>query len=95
MPMTVKYSVGYNYDMQLLKVLEIFKDNVESLYFPIPQRFMGSGRALIETENYEKQIPGIIERCKELKIRPQLLMNATCEGKNLKIEKIIDNVKSL
>jgi len=91
----VKYSIGYNYDLKLLDLLEIFRDHISGLYFPIPQRFMGSGRALKENADYEKDIPKLIRKCNELGIRSELLLNATCEGEKDCSDKIINYIKEL
>ena len=76
----MKFSIGYNHDIRLLGLLDIYKDNVESFYFPIPRQYLGSGRQIVQKNSYANEIPGIIKKCDSLGIRSQLLLNATCEG---------------
>ena len=74
----MKFSIGYNYDFKLFDLLEGYKDNIETIYFPLPERYIGSGRALGESKYYLNQIPEIIKRCSSLGINSQILLNATC-----------------
>ncbi|MFH1504497.1 MAG: hypothetical protein ABIH08_03810 [Candidatus Omnitrophota bacterium] len=76
----MKFSIGYNYDIKMLDLIGAYKDNIEAFYFPIPQLYLGSGRDQQEPKSYTRQIPKIIRKCNTLNIRPQLLLNATCEG---------------
>lgn len=76
----IKFSIGYNHDIESLTLLEKYKDNIEAIYFPIPSRYMGSGRDILQGEKYINEIPEIIKKCKTLNIGSELLMNATCEG---------------
>jgi len=78
----MKFSLGYNYDIKLLDLLEVYKDNVEALYFPIPREYLGSGRCIREPKNYINQVPEIIKRCNSLNITSQLLLNPTYEGES-------------
>jgi len=52
----MKYSIGYNYDVQFLKLLKPLSKYIESVYFPTPQAISGSGRAIKESKNYPKEI---------------------------------------
>jgi len=99
---TVKFSIGYNHDIGLLKILDAYKDNIEAFYFPIPSYYLGSGRHVFQRKGYAHEIPGIIRKCSSLNIRSQLLLNATCEtekrlGKAFfsKIIAYIEGLKSL
>ncbi len=76
----MRFSVGYNYDINMLKLLKAHRNNVEALYFPIPRQYTASGRALQEPKAYKNQIISIIKKCNELHIGSQLLINSTCEG---------------
>ncbi len=76
----MKFSIGYNYDIKLLGLLDIYKDHIDAFYFPLPQKYLGSGRNIPQPRNYVNQVPKIIERCNSLNITSQLLLNATCEG---------------
>lgn len=78
----MKFSIGYNHDIQLLGLLDVYKEDIEALYFPIPRQYLGSGRHPSPNKNYIDEIPGIIEKCNALHIRSQLLLNATCEGES-------------
>jgi len=95
----MKFSIGYNHDIRLLELLDIYKDNIEALYFPIPQRYLGSGRYIPPKKDYLNEVPELIKKCKRLNIKSQLLLNATCEGASGLEKKffarIIDYVKKL
>lgn len=77
----IKFSIGYNHDLQVLRLLEAAKDYVESLYFPIPYSYTGSGRALPQDKGYPNEIKEIIRRCGSFGIKSLLLVNAACEGR--------------
>jgi tetratricopeptide (TPR) repeat protein len=95
----MKFSIGYNQDIKLLDLLDVYKDNIESLYFPIPRQYLGSGRSTPQKNSYLNEIPEVIKKCNSLKIKSQLLLNATCEGESglekKVFSKIIDYVKKL
>ena len=95
----MKFSIGYNYDIKLLSLLEAYRDNIEALYFPMPSQYLGSGRFITQKGSYAKEIPRLIKKCEELNIKSQLLLNATCEGKigleNDNFTKIIDYIQRL
>jgi len=95
----MKFSIGYNYDLKLLSLLDVYRDNIESLYFPIPQIFLGSGRCILEPKGYLNQIPQIIKKCNSLEISSSLLVNATWEGeKGLSksfFKKLLDYIRKL
>lgn len=78
----MKFSIGYNQDTKLLDLLDVYKDNIEALYFPIPERYLGTGRHIPQPKDYLNQVPKIITKCNSLNITSQLLLNATCEGKH-------------
>ncbi|MFH0799261.1 MAG: tetratricopeptide repeat protein [Pseudomonadota bacterium] len=95
----MKFSIGYNHDIKLLDLLDVYKDNIEALYFPIPRQYLGSGRHIPQKNGYLNEIPEIIKKCASLNIKSQLLLNATCEGesgleKNF-FSKIIDYMQGL
>lgn len=77
----MKFSIGYNYDIKLLAILEKYKQHIEALYFPMPKNYIGSGRYIVQNKNYPNQIPTLIAKCKSLGITSQLLLNSTCQGK--------------
>ena len=68
--------------------------NIEALYFPIPQQYLGSGRGILQPKGYIHQIPKIIQRCNSLNITPQLLLNVTCEGESGLNNKFFDRLVS-
>ncbi|MBU0687004.1 MAG: U32 family peptidase [Candidatus Margulisbacteria bacterium] len=95
----MKFSIGYNHDPKLLDLLDDYKENIEALYFPIPNQYLGTGRGFKQKKSYPKEIPIIIKKCNSLKIKSQLLLNETCEGKpSLKKEffaKLINYIRRL
>lgn len=95
----MKFSIGYNHDIKLLNILEKYKDNIDALYFPIPRRYLGSGRVLPQKINYANEIPLLIKKCKSLNIKSQLLLNATNAGnKGLEqkfLFRVIDYIQKL
>ncbi|MFH1641206.1 MAG: tetratricopeptide repeat protein [Candidatus Omnitrophota bacterium] len=95
----MKFSIGYNFDSRLLDLLETYKDNIDAFYFPVPQQHLGSGRRICEPADYAVQIQQIIKRCNALNISSQLLLNATCEGKDYlsrgSFRKLLNYVKKL
>ncbi|MFH1875875.1 MAG: tetratricopeptide repeat protein [Candidatus Omnitrophota bacterium] len=78
----MKFSLGYNHDIGMVALLERYRAHIEALYFPAPGRLIGSGRHLDQDNRYETQIPELIAACQKLDIRSQLLLNATCEGRD-------------
>ena len=78
----MKFCIGYNHDIKLLALLDVYKDNIEALYFPIPRQYLGSGRHISQKRRYVSEIPEIIKKCNSLNIRSQLLLNASCEGES-------------
>lgn len=91
----VKFSIGYNHDPNMIKLIEAAKDYLSGFYFPIPSHLMGSGRALKQGDDYEKEIDEIIRACNKCGVKSELLLNATCEGDKENFSKIIDYVQSL
>lgn len=77
----MKFSIGYNYNAKTLDLLDVYRDHIEAFYFPIPQKYLGSGRYINEPESYINEIPYIIRKCSSFNITPQLLLNATYEGR--------------
>lgn len=95
----MKFSIGYNYDIKLLKLLEAYKDNIEAFYFPIPNQYLGSGRSILQKNSYVNEIPELIKKCNLLGIKSQLLLNATCAGesglnRNF-LERLVSYIKKL
>ncbi|MDD5583824.1 MAG: U32 family peptidase [Candidatus Omnitrophica bacterium] len=88
----MRFSIGYNNDKAMLDIVERYKDNIEALYFPIPHRYMGTGRHVSQDKNYVNEVPQLIRRCISLRIRSQLLLNATCEGAGGLDAKIVSKI---
>ncbi|MBW2977747.1 U32 family peptidase [Candidatus Woesearchaeota archaeon] len=95
----VKYSIGYNHDPAMIKLIEAAKEYLSGFYFPIPAEFMGSGRALKQGDNYNKEIDEIISMCDKCGVKSELLINPSCEGKKTcdkeQISKVVDYVSML
>jgi collagenase-like PrtC family protease len=95
----MKFSIGYNHDIRFLDLLEDYRDNLEAVYFPIPNSYMGSGRNYFQNESYPREIPSIIKKCNSLHIKSQLLINATCGGESMLrkgfFSRILNYVKKL
>ena len=71
-----KFSIGYNYCLDGFRDLtNKYKDYIESIYFPPPQKHLGSGRGSTENESYETEIFELIELCNDFNIKPLLLLN--------------------
>jgi collagenase-like PrtC family protease len=90
----VKFSIGYNHDPSMIRLIELIKDYISGFYFPIPSSIMGSGRALEQGEEYDKEIDDIIKTCDKFNVKSELLLNATCEGEG-QFSKVVDYVKGL
>jgi tetratricopeptide (TPR) repeat protein len=95
----MKFSIGYNYNTKTLDLLDIYRDNIEAVYFPMPQKYFASGRSIKEPVSYLKEIPSIIKKCAFYNIKPQLLLNGTCESQsklnNAFLGQILDYIKQL
>jgi collagenase-like PrtC family protease len=76
----VRFSIGYNHDRRSLGLLDLYRENIEAFYFPIPLRYLSTSRAIPQNSGYPKEIPEIIKKCNSLHIRSQLLLNASCDG---------------
>jgi len=76
----LKFSVGYNYDLDgFLSLISRYKKNIDSVYFPIPNIYLGSCRVGPQknAKEYIKEIFKILEKCKELEIDSIMLLNST------------------
>lgn len=94
-----KFSIGYNHTKTFIEMIPLVSTHVNEIYFQAPTKIMTSGRVIISEKNYQKNIEKIIELCKKNNIKSNILLNATCEGKNIgderNILKIIDYLKKL
>lgn len=90
----MKYAIGYNHDPFFLEVVKEFSSNISELYFPAPKKIIGSGRAISQKKDYEKEIISIINICKNNDIESNILLNPTCEGKNTGEKDHADNIIS-
>jgi collagenase-like PrtC family protease len=95
----MKFSIGYNHDIEFLDLLDEYKSNIEAVYFPAPDLYAGSGRGIRQGKDYPAEISKIIRKCSSLNIRSQLLLNATCEGedglKRVFFERIVGYIAGL
>lgn len=79
----MKFSIWYNQKNDFLTLMERYKDNLSSIYFPLPYSVWNSGRNEIQQENYEDNtIFTLIKKCKEYNIESILIINSTCEWEN-------------
>lgn len=76
--MTPKFSIGYNSDYEnFIKLVKKYRNHIESVYLPIPKKYLGSGRIIDQPLGYEFQISNLIRILQEHKIRPFVLLNST------------------
>lgn len=91
----VKFSLGYNNDLSgFISILEKNRQHIESVYFPIPKKYLGSGRMIDEPHTHESDIKQLMQRCNELGIKPFLLLNSTLVSAS-NFEKTLKYVKTL
>lgn len=76
----IKYSIGYNNDIEMLELLSLYSESIESLYFPMPTEYLASGRYRPFENGYVENIARILKVCEENVINSQILLNASCEG---------------
>lgn len=93
------FSVGYNFEEDFLRKVKGFVNGIKSIYFPIPVRFLGSGRTINQPPHYEEHIKSIIGFCEEFRVKSLILLNPTCEGDSFgdveHIRKILEYLQSL
>jgi collagenase-like PrtC family protease len=77
-----KFSLGFNFEPDFLSSIKKYVSHISSIYFPIPLRFLGSGRTINEPKYYDEHVKSIIKFCKEFNIKSLILINPTCEGVN-------------
>lgn len=93
----MKFSIGYNNDIEgFLRIMKRHHDKIKSIYFPLPQEYMGSGRAPIKkpAEKYQQEINLLLKLATKLKITPILLLNSTIINYT-KIQKVLKVLKTL
>jgi collagenase-like PrtC family protease len=90
----IRFSLGYNQDKDMLKLLEKYKENIDYFYFPVPISYAGSGRIGNQSKDYQKTIKEIIKTCLNLGIKPLLLLNSTCDGKLIADKQYMNEVIS-
>ena len=90
-----KFSVGYNYSFDgFCALVDKYKDYIESIYFPLPKEYLGSGRGSKEKDAYETELFELIKLCNDLNIKPLLLLNPNILDYS-KIPKIISYFNEL
>lgn len=75
------FSIPYNNDLNLLECLhEEFGDLEEckEIYFAIPLKYSNTGRALEQTEKYEKQVITLLKQCASYHVEGNMLLNSAC-----------------
>ena len=56
-----KFSIGYNYEYKnFCNLLEKYQEYIESIYFPLPKKYLGSGRNKKEPKSYENDFYQLI-----------------------------------
>jgi hypothetical protein len=96
----MKFSIWFNQKIDFLDLIDKYKDNLSSIYLPLPYSLWNSGRDESQLDNYENEfIYELIDKCKSYWIETILIMNATCEGENtwdkfymLKLIKFVKNL---
>ena len=74
--MPVKFSVGYNYSFtDFCELLGNYKEHIQSVYFPLPKKFIGSGRGSHERSHYNDEFRALIRYCRSQNITPIVLLN--------------------
>lgn len=99
--MSIKFSVPYNNDFAIFERFKELnktgKNKIEEIYFSGPQEYSGSGRVVQKTEMADTI--KIIKCSKELGIKSNLVLNATCGGADwyasYKVSKILKMVSIL
>jgi hypothetical protein len=49
--------------------LDVYRDNIDALYFPIPRQYFGSGRRIPQKSSYLKEVPEIIKKMQLVKYK--------------------------
>ena len=76
--MKPRFSIGYNFDLEsFLQLISAYNKHIDSVYFPIPRKYLGSGRILDEPPRYEKEVIELIKRCRGMEITPFMILNST------------------
>ncbi|MBR9690962.1 hypothetical protein GOV08_04730 [Candidatus Woesearchaeota archaeon] len=90
-----RFSIGYNFDYEGFRYLtEKYGKNLDSVYFPIPKKHLGSGRILDEPPAYKKEIIGLIKLCQDRGITSIMLLNSTVVSA-AQIKKSVSYLKKL
>lgn len=77
-----KYSVGYTPHKDFLSMISKYKNDISSVYFPLPKSLWEVWRAIEQEENYIKNIIKLIKLCSSNSIESILLLNWWCEWEN-------------
>jgi len=79
----MKFSIWFNQKLDFLDLIDRYKDNLSSIYLPLPYSIWNSWRDETQLNNYEEKIIyDVIDRCKKYNIDTILIMNSTCEWEN-------------
>jgi len=79
----MKFSIWFNQKLDFLDLIDKYKDNISSIYLPLPYSIWNSGRDESQLDNYQsKIIYDLIDKCNSYWIDTILIMNATCDWEN-------------
>ena len=79
----MKFSIWFNQKYDFLDLIDKYKDNLSSIYLPLPHDLWSSWRNEKQLSNYDNDLSyKIIEKCSKYGIDTILIMNSTCEWEN-------------
>lgn len=90
-----RFSIGYNFDFEgFILLLEKYKSSLESVYLPLPKKYLGSGRILDEPPDYDHEFIKLLKILNLFEIKPFILLNSTIITAKQTV-KVVDFVKEL
>ena len=96
------FSIPYNNDLNLLDDMHDEFGNLDEckeIYFAIPLKYSNTGRALEQTEEYEKQIIVLLKKCDSYQVEGNMLLNSACLETKMQdysfVEKCVEYIKNL
>ncbi len=99
----MKFSIWYNEEYDFLNLVNKYKDNISTVYFPMFHKVIWSWRSITEKtktiKDYYDKVIKLIKLCNSYWIETDLLLNSVCDWINTWniefIEKIITLIKPL
>ncbi|MDD2566157.1 MAG: hypothetical protein PHZ26_02525 [Candidatus Gracilibacteria bacterium] len=99
----MKFSIGYNEELDFLSLVNKYKDNISTIYFPMFYKVAYSGRTILDRtktiREYYNKVMTLICLCKKYGIETDLILNSACDGINtcndLYRKNIINHIKPL